>query len=221
MKSWLRSWKFCEVSRMEVDGVPGWRKHRLKLAAILIPPGNGSLNFLRSGCEMVGRGWAEHEVSVFRRTHADVAEARVLDHTTIWLPHLPGQELRTVCNPESAKQAFTELGRFHRLHERSIHGDPHAGNFLHHRDEHLCRIIDFETTAPAAMNPAQGRARDFAILALDLWKHGCALTGEFNGWWDAYGGETDDCPIAELFLHPGYRLGIYWRLLGYSLPPFS
>lgn len=221
MNGWLRSWKLCDVTPMEVDGVAGWRKHRLKRAAILIPPGNLSLNFLSSGCEMVGKGWARHEVSVFRRTHDDVPEARVLDDTTIWMPNLPGQEVRTVCTPESATQAFAELGRFHRLNDRSIHGDPHAGNFLHDRDDNRGRIIDFETTAPARMDPAQGRARDFAILALDLWKHGCDLAREYDRWWEAYGGEPDDCPVAGLFHRPGCRLGVYWRLLGYSLPPFS
>ena len=218
MKGWLRSWKLCEVTPEVIGGVAGWRKHRLKHASLLISPGNVFLKVIDSGCRMLGAGWAEHEVTVFRRAHEDVAPPRCLDRNTIWLPHLPGSELRESPEDEAILSAFAELGRFHRLDERSIHGDPHAGNFLFDRENSRCRIIDFETTLPNQMESTQGRARDFAILALDLWQRGRGSADDFSSWRGAYGEDEEFCPIGRLFRDPGFLLRSYWRLLGY-LPP--
>lgn len=215
MKGWLRSWKLCEVGEEAHDGVAGWRKRRLKHTALLIPPGNLFLNALNSGCRMLGAGWAEQEVAVFRRTHEDCATPRILDRQSIWLPHLPGRELRQTPTPEAILSAFRELGRFHLLADRSVHGDPHAGNFLHDPTSSRCRIIDFETTLPREMESPQGRARDFAILALDLWKHGAGTANDFPSWQDAYGNDGDFCPVGPLFRNPGGLLRSYWHLLGY------
>jgi hypothetical protein len=218
MNGWLRSWKLCKVTPEVIDGVPGWRKRRLGHATLLIPPGNIFLHGIDSGCRMFGAGWAAQEVAVFRRTHDDVAAPRWLDRRTIWLPHLAGAELRQDSSPEADLLAFAELGRFHRLHDRSVHGDPHAGNFLYDRESGRCRIIDFETTIPIQMTPEQGRARDFAILALDLWKRGTVEATNLSAWQDAYGNDEDFCPVGTLLRHPGFLLKGYWRLLGYRPP---
>jgi len=217
MKGWLRSWKLCEVSRATIDGVAGWNKHRLKRAAFLIPPGNVFLQATDAGCRMLGSEWAEHEIAVFRRTHDDVAPARRIDETTIWLPHLPGVELREMPEDRAILQAFEELGRFHRLGAKSVHGDPHAGNFLYDREGGRCRIIDFETALPGGMEAAQGRACDFAILALDLSKLGHGTSDAFATWRKAYGESEEFCPIDRLFRSPGLRLRQYWQWLGYNL----
>ena len=216
MKGWLRSWKLCDVSQATVDGVAGWKKRRLKRAAFLIPPGNFFLGAIDSGCRMLGSGWADHEVAVFRRTHDDVARPRRIDETTIWLPHLPGVELREMPEERPILQAFEELGRFHRLGARSVHGDPHAGNFLYDREGDRCRIIDFETALPSGMEAAQGRARDFAILALELPRLGNGATDRYAAWREAYGECGEYCPIDRLFQSPGFRLRQYWQWLGYN-----
>lgn len=216
MNGWLRSWKICEVCPHILDGVAGWKKRRLRRAGLLIPPGNIFLSAIHSGCRMHGADWADQEVAVFKKAHDDVAAARRIDNRTIWLPHLPGVELRKVrAVTASSAAAFTELGRFHHLGE--IHGDPHAGNFLYDGESGRCRIIDFET-ASRGMNPAQGRARDFAILALDLWKHEQGFSGDFLSWREAYGGDEKFCPIGRLFRNPGLRLRQYWKWLGYTPP---
>jgi tRNA A-37 threonylcarbamoyl transferase component Bud32 len=216
MSGWLRSWKLCEISPHLLDGVAGWTKRRLRRADFLIPPGNVFLEAIHSGCRMAGAGWAQHEVGFFNKAHDEVAEARCLDSRTIWLPHLPGIELRQALETTASSAAFAELGRFHRL--GAIHGDPHGGNFLYAAEDDRCRIIDFETTPPRGMNPAQSRARDFAILALDLWKHGHGSADDFRSWLQAYGGDDELCPVERLFRHPGFRLRQYWKWLGY-LPP--
>ena len=221
MNGWLRSWKLCEVCPEAHEGVAGWRKHRLKRAALVIPPGNLFMDAMNSGCQMLGSGWAEAEVSVFRRTHQDFTLPRILGRETIWLPHLPGLELRQTPLPDAILAAFHELGRFHRLAERSIHGDPHAGNFLHDATSGRCRIIDFETTLPNKMESSQGRARDFAILALDLWQRRAGTPDDFKSWRDAYGNDRDFCPVGRLFRSPGCFLRCYWRLLGYRPPLIS
>ena len=158
---------------------------------------------------------------MFHRTHPDAPHGRMINGRTIWLPHLPGTELRNSLSTAAVLSAFAELGRFHRLGERSLHGDPHAGNFLH--DPASCRshIIDFETTVPDDMPGPQGRARDFAILALDVWKHGQGTPADLDGWRDAYAGDEGFCPVNELFHRPGFRLRSYWKLLGYDPPAFS
>jgi hypothetical protein len=190
----------------------------LKRTALLIPPGNLFMGVVNSGCRMLGSGWAESEVAVFRRTHRDFAAPRILNRHTIWLPHLPGQELRRALSTEAILSAFHELGRFHRLAERSIHGDPHAGNFLHDATSGRCRIIDFETTLPDQMESPQGRARDFAILALDLWQRRAGTLDDLKDWQDAYGNDEDFCPVGSLFRKPGCLLRCYWQLLGYQSP---
>lgn len=218
MKGWLRSWKLCEVRPETRDGVAGWRKRRLNHAALLIPPGNVFMNATDSGCLMLGTGWAEYEVSVFRLTHPDFAAPRMMDRKSIWLPHLPGLELKLRPSPDANASAFQELGRFHRLADRSIHGDPHAGNFLHDAESGRSRIIDFETTLPVAMESPQGRARDFAILALDLWQRRAGTPADFKSWRDAYGNDESYCPVGRLFRNPGRLLRCYWQLLGYRPP---
>lgn len=218
MKGWLRSWKLCEVSPLEIAGIAGWRKHRLKRAGFLIPPGNIALAMMDSGCRMIGKGWAEQEVELFTRSHPGYTPATVLDRSSVWLPHLPGVELREVPSHVSAHAAFSEMGRFHRLEGEPVHGDPHAGNLLYHTEEGSCRLIDFETTIPGGMPRAEGRARDFAILALDLWRLGCGDPGDLGSWRDAYGSDEDFCPVSNLFRHPSIPLRCYWRCLGYDLP---
>lgn len=218
MNGWLRSWKLCQVSPQVLDGVAGWKKRRLRRATFLIPAGNVFLNAIDAGCRMLGTGWATHEVTVFRRTHDEFAEARCIDEKTIWLPHLPGVELREMSEDRAILSAFAELGRFHRL--GAVHGDPHAGNFLYDRDSDRCRIIDFETGLPTRMVTEQGRARDFAILALDLWKPGRGSSADYGSWREAYGEEEEFCPVERLFRNPGFRLRKYWQWLGYSPPEF-
>lgn len=218
MKGWLRSWKLCEVRPEMRDGVAGWRKRRLKRVALLIPPGNLFMGVMSSGCRMLGSGWAEHEVAVFRRSHQNFAAPGILDRQTIWLPQLPGRELRQTPSNDAILAAFHELGRFHRLADRSIHGDPHAGNFLYDATSRRCRIIDFETTLPNRMEAPQGRARHFAILALDLWKRHARNLEDFKCWQDAYGNDENFCPVGCLFRNPGCLLRGYWRLLGYGPP---
>ncbi len=218
MNGWLRAWKLCQVSPLALDGVAGWKKHRLRRAAFLIPAGNVFLTAIDSGCRMLGAGWATTEVTVFRLAHEDVAEARCIDESTIWLPHLPGAELRELPDERAILSAFAELGRFHRL--GAIHGDPHAGNFLNDGETGRSRIIDFETTLPSGMAAAQGRARDFAILALDLWKLGHGSPADCGSWREAYGENEEFCPVERLFRKPGFRLRKYWQWLGYSPPEF-
>ncbi|RYD46421.1 MAG: hypothetical protein EOP85_07450 [Verrucomicrobiaceae bacterium] len=218
MSGWLRSWKLCEVAPQTLDGVAGWRKQRLVRAAFLIPPGNIFLRALQSGCRMLGTGWAENEVRVFRQTHDDVPPALCLGAKTIWLPHLPGSEVRKSTDAAAFSSAFSELGRFHRL--GLVHGDPHAGNFLYDAGSRRCRIIDFETTPPPGMDMPQARARDFAILALDLWKHGKGSADDFTLWREAYGSDEGFCPVARLFCAPGFPLRQYWKWLGYKDPCF-
>lgn len=213
MTGWLRDWKLCETRPLALDGVPGWQKRRLARAAWLIPPGNLGLDALHSGCRVLGRDWADTEIAVFQRTHPDSPTPRRLDRRTIWLPHLPGVELRSAPNAPAILAAFAELARFHQLGERSLHGDPHAGNFLHHADR--CRIIDFETTAPRSMPAPQARARDFAILALDCAK----LTGHpWQTWHQTYGETESFSSIESLFRAPGLSLRRYWKWLGYAPP---
>jgi hypothetical protein len=81
-----------------------------------------------------------------------------------------------------------------------------------------CRVIDFETTLPDEMEARQGRARDFAILALDLWKRRAGTLEDFKSWQDAYGNDENFCPVGCLFRNPGCLLRGYWRLLGYGPP---
>lgn len=217
MKGWLRSWKLCEVFPLEIEGIAGWQKHRLKRAGFLISPGNIVLAMMDSGCRMIGRRWAVEEVKLFNLTHPEAEPARVLGRSTVWLPHLPGVELRKLPSQAAALSAFYELGRFHRLEGEPIHGDPHAGNLLYHAEERRCRLIDFETTVPGNMPSSDGRARDFAILSLDLWRMGCGDPRDFIAWREAYGGNEEFCPIKNLLNHPSFLLRCYWRCLGYDL----
>lgn len=219
--SWLRSWKLCSVQPKSLDGIPGWEKRRLRRAAWLIPPGNAFLRAMGAGCRMVGADWLEHERRTFQLAHPGLPAPRIIGSGRLWLPHVPGVEVRKlpeVAMRRAAKFAFAELGRFHRLHERSLHGDPHAGNFLFHEEEDGCRLIDFETDVPSSMDSAQGRARDFMILALDLWRHGAGSIANLAEWRDAHGMGESDCVVEELIRGPGVGLRTYWRWLGYRLP---
>ena len=219
--SWLRSWKLCSVRPMALDGVSGWEKRRLRRAAWLIPPGNAFMDLLGAGCRMVGGGWLDHERRVFQFTHSDLPVPRVIAPGRLWLPHVSGVEVRTLPGDEMrrvAKFAFVELGRFHRLSDRSLHGDPHAGNFLFDANADSCRIIDFETGVPDSMDSAQGRARDFMILALDLWRHGAGSMSELAAWREAHGMKESDCPVEGVMRRPGIGLSMYWRWLGYQVP---
>lgn len=219
MKGWLRSWKLCEIRRENLGGDPGWRKYRMARTAWLAPPGNLFMRALGASCQMLGRNWAQHETSVFHQSHPDFPEPRVLDHRTIWLPDLPGETVSGLRGAElsaAASLAFAELGRFHRLAPRSFHGDPHAGNFLYDRQARRCRIIDFETDAPASAEPAQARAQDFMILALHLGRLDGSALSEFPAWREAYGGSEDDCPVAAMLRAPDIGLRTYWHLLGYK-----
>jgi len=170
---------------------------------------------------MLGAGWLDYERSVFRLTHPDLPLPRVPGPGALWLPHVSGVEVRTLPGDEmrrAAISAFAELGRFHRLGERSLHGDPHAGNFLFDAAEDRCRLIDFETDVPVSMSPAQGRARDFMILALDLWRQGAGSRADLTVWREAHGMNEDDCKVDDLIHRPGLALEIYWRWLGYRMP---
>ena len=170
---------------------------------------------------MVGADWCEHERRVFERTHPTVPAPRVIGEGILWLPHLPGVEVRGLPVDEmrrAAPFAFAELGRFHRLHARSLHGDPHAANFLFDGEDDGCRIIDFETGVPASMEAAQGRARDFMILALDLWRQGAGSMADLATWRGAHGMGERDCPVGEVIRRPGIGLSNYWRWLGYQVP---
>jgi hypothetical protein len=203
---------------MSLDGHEGWRKRRLRRAALLIPPGNAVLAALGSGCHMVGPGWAAHEKNLFRIAHPEQPPPVLTDGRTLWLPHLPGESLRVVASFSATDSAFSELAHFHRLGDHAIHGDPHAGNFLYDAADGLSRIIDFETTATPGLTPAQGRARDFAILALDLWKTFGSSRSSFlpDSWLAAYGMDENFCPVEELLRAPGPGLAAYWTLLGYQ-----
>jgi hypothetical protein len=219
--SWLRSWKLCAVRPRSLDGITGWEKRRLRRAAWLIPPGNAFLHAMGAGCRMVGADWCEHERRVFEQTHPSMPAPRVIGAGVLWLPHLPGVEMRGLAVEEmrrAAVFAFAELGRFHRLSARSLHGDPHAANFLFDAEDDGCRIIDFETVVPDSMDAAQGRARDFMILALDLWRQGAGSMADLVKWGEAHGMEELDCPVEELIRRPGIGLSTYWRWLGYQVP---
>jgi hypothetical protein len=221
--SWLRSWKLCAVRRLELDGIPGWEKRRLRRAAWLLPPGNAFLRGIDAGCRMLGREWIEHECRVFRTTHPCLPPPRIIGDR-LWLPHLGGTELRSLPAArlsQAALAAFAELGRFHRLGDDFFHGDPHAGNFLHDEESGSCRLIDFETTVPAEIEPADARARDFMLLALDLWRHLGITRGELRPWREAHGMAERDCAIDRLLHRPGFRLRCYWRWLGYRWTGYS
>ncbi|MEY3897987.1 MAG: hypothetical protein RLZZ214_3508 [Verrucomicrobiota bacterium] len=63
-----------------------------------------------------------------------------------------------------------------------------------------------------------GRARDFAIHALDLWQSRAGTLEEFKSLQDVAGNDEDFCPAGRLFRNPGCRLRGYRRLLG-DRPP--
>ncbi len=198
--------------------MPGWRKRRMAGTGWLLPPGNLFMRTIGASCQMLGRDWAEHEVQLFRSSHPGFPEPRVLDPRTIWLPHLPGEmlsSLRGADLKEAAGSAFAELARFHRLSARTLHGDPHAGNFLYDREARRCRIIDFETNAPAKTNAAVARAQDLLILALHLARLDGSTLEHLPAWRQAYGGTENDCPVAAMLRSPPAGLRLYWYLLGY------
>jgi tRNA A-37 threonylcarbamoyl transferase component Bud32 len=103
------------------------------------------------------------------------------------------------------------LGRLHRL--GLGHGDPHLRNFLFDANSGRCRIIDFETRFDRF--DERSTARDAAVLALAFLRAGSDDISDkvLEGWFTEMGdgaGRT-----IGLLRNPGWRLGTYWRLLGY------
>jgi hypothetical protein len=220
MNGFLRSWKFCQVKR-EVGEAPRWRKTRMKRVWLWLVPGNICLRLLGTGYRVCGNDWAEYETRIFNLVHPGPDPAVIVGPTTVLLPHLEGIPLANL-RGESLRQAsiaaFEELGRFHRISPRMIHGDPHAGNFLHQAQEGRCRIIDFETAPLRSVSPELGRAMDYAILAKDLARMEPTLnSGEIlNEWAAAYQLDDAHCPARKQMTSPPRRLRIYWWLLGLS-----
>lgn len=221
MKGFLRSWKLCHTER---ESGPGslWRKTRLKRARLLISPGNGVLRCFGTGYRVCRADWAEYETTVFKAIHPDVGAPEIIHPSAIRLPHLDGKPLshhRGTALATAAILAFAELGRFHRAGDFMIHGDPHAGNFLHDEASGRCRIIDFETAPLAGGCPNRARAFDFAILLSDLVRrdHDLLTDERFEEWSAAYGSDETRCPVRILLATASWRLRLYWWLLGYSV----
>lgn len=220
MTSFLRTWRFCRVSRGTGDPVR-WCKTRMRSVRFWRVPGNVCLRLLGTGYRVCGSDWAEYETRVFNLAHPGLEPAVVIDPMTITLPHVEGvmlSKLRGEALRKASAAAFAELGRFHRINARMIHSDPHAGNFLHSASEGRCRIIDFETAPLGNSDPGLGRAMDFAILAMDLVRIDRALQNEvvLNEWSAAYDLDDVYCPARERMASPPCRLRFYWRLIGLS-----
>ena len=218
MSGCLRSLKLCMVRPEARAGVAGWVKTRLRRARWLVPPGNAVLRLWGAGYRVCGRDWARYETDTFGRVHPEFAAPAMLTRETIWLPDLPGRVLKDL-GPErraaALPAAFAELGRLHRL--GLAHGDPHPGNFLQDAGGR-CRILDFETRAPAA--DVRTMALDAAILVLDFLRDEAVRVsaGDWRSWPESMGNPQIAAETIRLLERPGRRLRLYWRMLGYRLP---